>query len=177
MTRCLLEACPNNSIAMALEGGYTYTTSTRAPSAYKTSSLDLLDEPLDYEERPSAGALPEFFIRKAQSRPARLAKYVIIIFTLVGTTRHAVKAIKRSSKALERKGAAFVGATSCVISVIACLSRNERLLAWIHPQIKRRGKCGIMSESDCHSLVHCHHQSPLDQPLNRLLANKVYSRT
>ena len=114
MTRSLLEAAPTTPLVVALEGGYNIETSAHC---MENVALALLDEPLDFEERQkyvswsARSILPQKHqvVTAETKKINKLARYYCShdseqMKKLSKANRTAVKAIKRSANALERKG-------------------------------------------------------------------------
>jgi acetoin utilization deacetylase AcuC-like enzyme len=142
MTRCLLEASPKTPIVMALEGGYHLDQSALC---MQNVALALLDEPLDYEERrkyvswSSASIIPHKH-QIQTSETSKMAEYMNENMTAAGkhyrnTTRKAVKSIKRSATALEKRGGTCHCGCHFLCEHSVCLPikkrKNEKLLAWM----------------------------------------------
>ena len=109
MTRSILEASTSTPIVVALEGGYNLDMSAQC---MENVALALLDEPLDFEERrkfvcwSSKSILPQKH-QIITSETTKIVKYLNqqnISTEGSKATRRAVKSIKRSAEALERKG-------------------------------------------------------------------------
>lgn len=109
MTRSLLEAAPKTPIVAALEGGYNIETSA---TCMENVALALLDEPIDFEARKEfyswshKSILPQRcqVTTKETKRMTKLAKYCNHEIKMTKANRTALKAIRRSAHALERKG-------------------------------------------------------------------------
>lgn len=109
MTRSLVEAAPKTPIVAALEGGYHIAISALC---MENVALALLDEPIDFEARQkfvswsSKSIMPQRcqVTTKETKKMTKLARYCDHDMKMTKANRTALKAIKRSAAALERKG-------------------------------------------------------------------------
>ena len=108
MMRSILEASPSTSIVVALEGGYNIDISAQC---MENVALALLDEPLDYEERKNfvCWSHKSILPQKPKVRASEIARIANFLnqkrLSAEGNkaTRKALKAMKRSLEALERR--------------------------------------------------------------------------
>jgi acetoin utilization deacetylase AcuC-like enzyme len=133
MTRSLLEAAPTTPIVVALEGGYNIDKSAQC---MENVALALLDESLDFEERQqfsswsSASILPQKpeVATKETHKLNRLARYCDHdSVPMTHANRTAVKAIKRSADALERKGGTCLCGCHYLCHHSRCLPMKKRM--------------------------------------------------